>query len=153
MNDARSPSGPRKGNTALAESAEGYILVRDNGETFAFGGVAATGRLLANEISAPVAGIAGSPGGDGYWIALKDGVVHAFGSAEAYRGLLEADTRVVGIVATGAGDGYFLAGSDGAVSAFGAARVYGDGRVQMPGRRVVSIAAGFAGPGMTVSSG
>jgi hypothetical protein len=78
-------------------------------------------------VSAPIAGMAATPDGEGYWEAGTDGNVYAFGDATSYGSLLgtRLNKPVVGIAATPDGKGYWLVASDGGIFSFGDARFYG----------------------------
>ena len=70
---------------------------------------------------------AGTPSGNGYWLAGADGAVYAFGDA-GYLGSMAGrplNGRIVGIAATPSGHGYVLLGSDGGIFTFGDAGYYG----------------------------
>ena len=70
---------------------------------------------------------AGTPSGNGYWLAGADGAVYAFGDA-GYLGSMAGrplNGRIVGIAATPSGHGYVLLGSDGGIFTFGDAGFYG----------------------------
>ncbi|MHB1548377.1 MAG: hypothetical protein ACYCX8_06535, partial [Acidimicrobiales bacterium] len=71
---------------------------------------------------APVAGIAASPGGHGYWLVASDGGVFAFGDAAFYgsMGGSRLAAPMVGMAADPMTGGYWTVASDGAVFAFDA---------------------------------
>jgi peptidoglycan hydrolase-like protein with peptidoglycan-binding domain len=69
----------------------------------------------------PVAGIASTPDGGGYWTVSSAGVVSTEGDAVAHGSLLGVPLAapVVGMAATPDGGGYWLVASDGGIFAFG----------------------------------
>ena len=76
----------------------------------------------------PVVGIAGTPDGQGYWVATANGGVSAFGDAQSYGDLPALGKHVTDIVAitgTADGKGYYLVGADGGFFTFGDAKFYG----------------------------
>ena len=92
---------------------------------------------LPPAISGPIAGIASTPDGAGYWVAGTDGDVYAFGDAASYgsRAGAPLNKPIVGIAATPDGKGYWLLGGDGGIFTFGDAQFYGsagDIRLQKP---------------------
>jgi glucose/arabinose dehydrogenase len=78
--------------------------------------------------TSPAVALEGTPGGNGYWIALADGRVLPFGDAAALGSLAGSPpaTPVVDLEARGDGAGYWLVTSAGVVSAFGSAVHHGD---------------------------
>ena len=75
----------------------------------------------------PVAGMAPSAGGSGYWIAGENGAVTPFGSAADLGGVahLALSAPVVGMASTPTGRGYWLVARDGGVFNFGDASFFG----------------------------
>ena len=49
---------------------------------FSFGDALFYGSLASKHLSEPVVGIAATPGGDGYWLAVSNGEVYNFGAAQ-----------------------------------------------------------------------
>ncbi|MHB8458044.1 MAG: hypothetical protein ACYDBS_10215, partial [Acidimicrobiales bacterium] len=101
---------------------------------FGFGPSQYCGGLARQLLPQDVAGVASMPNGAGYWIALKDGSVYAFGAARNYGDLRGAAWRggpaapgapIVGISSSRDGKGYLLLAGDGSVYAFGDARYFG----------------------------
>ncbi len=113
----------------------GYRVATVGGGLYAFG-TPYCGNLADRIIPGQVAGVAATPDGGGYWIALTDGSVYAFGDAESYGDLRTMHWQggapddapgapIVGIAATASGKGYYLLAGDGSVYAFGNARFHG----------------------------
>ena len=92
------------------------------GPVVSFGrGAAGYGAPTGSRLSAPVAGMASTPDGNGYWLVGADGGVFSFGDAhfygsEAGKGVV---TPFVGIAPTADGHGYWIAGDFGDVFNFG----------------------------------
>jgi len=74
-------------------------------------------------------GMASTPDGDGYWLALSDGSVYPYGDASPDIGSLGPNVvlnaPISHIVATPDGKGYWLVAADGGTFAFGDAGYYG----------------------------
>ena len=92
--------------------------------------------------SAPLAGIASTPTGKGYWQVASDGGIFAFGDAGFYgsTGGKPLNAPVAGIAATPDGKGYWEVASDGGIFAFGDAGFYGS----MGGKPLNAPVAGIA---------
>ena len=104
---------------------------------------------LPPAISGPIAGIASTPDGAGYWVAGTDGDVYAFGDAASYgsRAGAPLNKPIVGIAATPDGKGYWLVASDGGIFTFGDAQFYGSTGNLVLNKPVVGIAATPDGKG------
>jgi hypothetical protein len=115
---------------------------------FGFGAAKYLGGLVGKGLSAPIAGIAASPTGQGYWLVGTDGAVYAFGDARYAGGVGNQQLQgpIVGMAATPSGHGYWLAGSDGGVYGFGDAPYLG-GLSGRPHSTIVSIARTTTGAG------
>jgi fibronectin type 3 domain-containing protein len=118
----------------------GYRVVVVNGEVLSFG------QLSSYQVPRPgsaVVGVASTPDGYGYWLALKGGGVRAAGDAHLYGSMAQAhlNSPVVGIAATPDGLGYWLVAADGGVFGFGNAHYYGSVGGTRPSQPVVGIAA------------
>src|SRR5207302_1542712 len=80
-------------------------------------------------LARPVAGMAATPKGNGYWLVGSDGGVFTFGDAPylGSTGGIALAQPVVGIATTPTGRGYWLVGSDGGIFSFGDAPYLGSG--------------------------
>jgi hypothetical protein len=90
--------------------------------------------LSAGSGPAPVAGMAATPSGNGYWLVRSDGTVDALGKA-ANEGDLAGTTLnapIVAMATTPDGGGYWLVSADGGIFTFGDAYYYGSaGNLQL----------------------
>ena len=77
------PSAPA---TTVPALAWGYRLATSSGQVFSFGKLPAV-RAGTSSPASPVVGIAATPDGRGYWLALADGQVLAAGDAHLYGSL------------------------------------------------------------------
>jgi len=125
----------------------------------ASGGVLSFGQLSSYQVTRPgsaVVGVASTPDGYGYWLALKAGGVRAAGDAHPYGSMASAqlNSPIVGIAPTPDGQGYWLVAADGGVFGFGNAHYYGSEGGTRLSRPIVGIAATADGRGYwLVSSG
>ena len=118
------------------------------GSVTGFGDATAYGAPTASQVNAPVAGMARTPDGGGYWLVGADGGIFTFGNArfygsEAGQGV---QTPFVGVAPTPDGHGYWVAGESGNIYNFGDAPNEGSvaGEFDAP---VVGIAANPNGVG------
>ena len=74
---------------------------------------------------APIAAIAATPRGNGYWVVGPQGRVEGLGSASPYFGPAPSG-RVVSITSGPAGRGYWLLDVHGRIQAYGDATLYGE---------------------------
>jgi hypothetical protein len=83
--------------------------------------------LTPGGLSAPVVGLAATPGGTGYWLTNAAGDVSAHGSAVSYGSLAGTTLAapITHIVSTPGGKGYWLVGADGGIFTFGDAGFFG----------------------------
>jgi fibronectin type 3 domain-containing protein len=137
--------------SATPVAPPGYRLVAANGEVTSFG------QLSTYQVAPPgsaVVGVASTPDGYGYWLALKGGGVRAAGDAHLYGSMAKAhlNSPIVGIAATPDGQGYWLVEAGGAVFGFGNAQHYGSAAVTPKGRPIVGIAATADGRGYWLAS-
>jgi hypothetical protein len=77
----------------------------------------------------PVAGMAPTPSGTGYWLVAADGGLFSFGNA-GYLGSvpgqgIAGQPPIVGLSPTPDGGGYWIAGAGGSVYAYGNAAYFG----------------------------
>jgi hypothetical protein len=120
----------------------------------AYGGARAAGQPPA-ELDGPVAAVAATSDGGGYWLAAADGGVFAFGDARFFgsEGGTPLNAPVVGIASTPDGGGYWLAAADGGVFAFGDARFFGSEGATPLNVPVVGMAAAPGGGGYWLVAG
>ena len=86
----------------------------------AFGDAAAYGAPAGGGLNAPLAGIASTPDGKGYWLLGADGGVFTYGDAGFYGShATGVYSPLVGIARTPDGRGYWIAGNSGVVYNFG----------------------------------
>ncbi len=151
------------GKVACSQTGKttGYRLVRADGNELTNNGLVNCGGLHSTVISTPVVGEASTSDGGGYWMALSDGRVYAYGDARS-----EGDTStndwtggnvppgapIVGIAAAAGSDaGYYLLDGEGHVYAFGA-HYYGEPR-RVNGYAVAVVANPRGGGYWVVTSG
>ncbi len=113
------------------------------------GATSAPGPQDAAAASAPAAGMAATPTGQGYWIARTDGTVSAHGDALDHGSMGGAvlSQPLVGIASSASGKGYWLVARDGGIFSYGDARFFGstgDIRLNQP---IVGMAATPSGNG------
>ncbi|MCU1427293.1 MAG: Esterase, partial [Actinomycetia bacterium] len=103
----------------------GYFIARASGRVSAFGDGANHGN--APRLFTPIAAMATTPNGEGYWLAGREGTVYSAGNAGSHGSLLGVALAwpIVGMVATPSGKGYWMVASDGGAFAFGDARFHG----------------------------
>jgi len=101
--------------------------VGSNGAVAAFGDARSLGSMPPG--ASPVAGIAATPDGQGYWVVTADGDVDAFGDAGALGSLAASGATpaapVTALVPTADAGGYWLVGTDGGIFAYGDAPFVG----------------------------
>ena len=145
----------------------GYDLVSDDGVVYPFGSTgygsfgarAAASRADVGErrnavrqvqLNKPIVGIAGVPGGGGYWLVASDGGIFPFGPrAGGYgsTGGIHLNQPVVGMAPTVSGRGYWLVAADGGIFPFGDAVGYGStGNIHL-NKPIVGMAAVPGGGG------
>ena len=118
----------------------GLWVVSKNGAVIPLGGAPSFGSLPTGPPAwgppppGPVAGMASTPDGQGYWLVSERGRLSSFGDASSYCsgscGSLsgrheDGDGEIVGIAADSADGGYWLASEHGTVTALGGAASYG----------------------------
>ena len=120
------------------------------GEANSVLGYGSAAAAVANQtgLAGPLAGIASTPDGNGYWATTASGQVFNEGDAVNF-GSLAAGLRapIVGIVATPSGDGYWLVAADGGVFTFGDAPFYGSTGGMVLNQPVVGMASTGDGRG------
>ena len=97
----------------------GFWLALADGSVRGYGGAPTYPRA---HLAAPVAAVAATPDGRGYWVVARDGRAAARGDAGRHGALNGAyDRPVVGIAVAPGGAGYWLAAADGHVFSYGSA--------------------------------
>jgi hypothetical protein len=97
----------------------------------------------------PAVAMAGTPDGNGYWLAASDGGIFTFGDAAFHgsAGAMRLNAPIVGLAATADGGGYWLVASDGGVFSFGDASFHGSMGGQRLNAPIVGMAATPDGKG------
>ncbi|MGE0795800.1 MAG: N-acetylmuramoyl-L-alanine amidase [Acidimicrobiia bacterium] len=97
----------------------------------------------------PVQALAGTPTGDGAWVADEGGSVYCFGDAPFHGSLggRRLNRPIVGMAPTPSGGGYWLVASDGGVFAFGDARFHGSTGAIALNQPIVGMASTPSGGG------
>jgi hypothetical protein len=129
---------------AATPALPGYRVVGSDGQVFALGKLPPLpSPHLASPATNPVVGIASTPDGRGYWLALKGGGVLKSGDARlsGSMGGKHLNSPIVGIAATPDGRGYWLVAADGGIFNFGDARYYGSLGARPLNQPIVGIAA------------
>ena len=124
--------------------ARSVVRVTHDRTVYAFGSASFLGS--PRRVVAPLAGMAQTPNGTGYWLVASDGGVFAFGTP-FYGSLARPGVMptTVGMAATPSGRGYWLVGSDGGVFAFGDARFRGSAanlRLAAPVQAIIGAPGG-----------
>jgi hypothetical protein len=107
-------------------------------------------QVISNVIAAATTiGVAPLLNGTGYWEALSDGEVAAFGNAQNFGDLegTSLNSPIVGIAATPDGGGYWLVASDGGIFSFGDASFFGSTGALRLNRPIVGMASTPSGQG------
>ena len=123
-----------------------YRLAGAGGEVYNFG---SAGAFPNTPTSSPIAAIASTKSGGGYWTAAANGAVFSAGDARFHGSMAGAtlNSPVVGMAATRDGGGYWLLGRDGGVFSFGNAKFHGStGSIRL-NQPVVGMAATPTGNG------
>ncbi len=112
-----------------------------------FGAAAAIG--TGERPAGPVAGIASTPDGGGYWTVSSTGAVTAVGDAVSYGSLVGTPLTapIVAMAATPTGHGYWLVASDGGIFSFGDAAFHGSMGGHFLAAPIVGMAATTTGHG------
>src|SRR3954451_24175315 len=107
---------------ALAAPPASAVTTHDS-TIYAFGSASFRGSTDGKSLYRPIAGMATTADGQGYWIVGQDGAVYSF-NAPYYGGLAGWPLAypVVGMAATPSGKGYWLVTSDGTVFKAGDAK-------------------------------
>jgi len=106
---------------------QGYWMIGDDGDVFAFGAAHYFGGLGNLKLNKPIVGMAATIDGNGYWVVASDGGIFTFGNAQYYgsTGGIKLNKPIVGMAVTPTGHGYWLVASDGGIFSFGDAIFYG----------------------------
>jgi matrixin len=100
-------------------------------------------------LTLPIAGMAATRSGAGYWTVATDGGIFAFGDARflGSTGNIRLNRPIVGMAATRSGNGYWMVASDGGIFAFGDARFLGStGNIRL-NKPIVAMAPTPTGQG------
>ena len=120
----------------------GYLTLTGDGTVIATGGATAFGNAYVGTGDKAV-GIAATPDGLGYWIALASGDAQPFGSAVSYGTMYgkPLNGALIAMAATASGLGYWLVASDGGIFSFGDAAFYGSMGAKKLNKPVVGMAS------------
>jgi hypothetical protein len=143
------PAGPLMPISVPSKAKPGYTFAAADGGVFNFG-TKFFGSAVGKS-QTPWAGIAGAPGGSGYWIADQNGTVANFGPNAVNWGDVtgtKLNSPVVGTAASPWGNGFYMAAADGGVFNFGPGTAfYGSAGAVPLHQPVVGIATAAAGNG------
>ena len=147
-------SGMATTNVVLASSANALAGHVESGApgpdaVTAFGAAAAVPGTTLHGLAAPVAGVAATADGLGYWVVAADGGIFSYGNAafEGSTGGIHLNAPIVGMAATPTGRGYWLVAYDGGVFAFGDAPFEGSMGGRQLNQPIVGMAATPTGRG------
>jgi hypothetical protein len=100
-------------------------------------------------LSQPAVSVALAPGGQGYWIAARDGGIFNYGTAGFHgsSGGIHLNAPVVGMAPTADGGGYWEVASDGGIFNYGDAGFYGSTGALRLNKPIVGMAATSDGKG------
>ncbi|MGH9104669.1 MAG: CHAP domain-containing protein [Acidimicrobiales bacterium] len=135
--------GPPAGHVSVSprlRSEEHAGTYRDGG-VLAYGSARFFGSPTALRLASPIAGMAATADGNGYWLVGADGGVLTYGDARYFGGVgrLHLSAPVVAMAAVPDGRGYWLVTAGGRVYAFGDAHNFG-----WPAAKVPDPIVGFA---------
>jgi hypothetical protein len=144
-----------------AASTKGLRVVDLTGGVSALGGASSCGGLTGQVLPTEVAGMASTADGGGYWVALRDGAVYAFGDAKSYGDLRLARLHagrpdgatgapIIAMAASRDAKGYLLLAGDGSVYGFGDAHFKGAPGSYRPAGKPAAIATDLATGGYWV---
>ena len=102
--------------TAPADGATMSAAVGDS-----FGDAPDAGSMRGTPLSQPIAGVATTATGKGYWLVARDGGIFSFGDAVFHgsTGAMRLNQPIVGIAPTPSGNGYWFVAADGGIFSFG----------------------------------
>ena len=89
-----------------------------DGGIFTYGDAQFYGSTGAIRLNKPIAGMAPTPDGQGYWLVASDGGIFTYGDAAFYGSLGADDVSVLGIMIDPSTAGYTLVQPDGTASSF-----------------------------------
>jgi hypothetical protein len=131
--------------------------VGTDGGIFNYGQAGFFGSTGAIPLNQPIAGMAATPDGRGYWMVASDGGIFAFGDAPflGSMGGKPLNQPIVAMAATRTGRGYWLVASDGGIFAFGDAPFFGSMGAAHLNKPIVDIVPTPSGRGywMAASDG
>jgi hypothetical protein len=129
------------------EEPRGFWVVAPDGRTVAFNGAPAVAHRAP--LRSPIAGVAGSAQGGGFWAYAADGGVFTFGDATFHGSAAGQHLRapIVGMDSSATGNGYWLVARDGGVFAFGDAPYHGSVARTRLSAPIVAIARTSTGHG------
>jgi hypothetical protein len=134
------------GATTPANTAE--WVAQANGTVTAYGR-GFYGDARREPLAKPIAGMAATATGKGYWLVAADGGVFSYGHAHFHgsMGATHLNQPVIGIASTADGRGYWLAAADGGIFTFGDAHFFGSlGGIHLD-QPIVGISATRSGKG------
>jgi D-alanyl-D-alanine carboxypeptidase len=109
--------------TAIVPSStgNGYLLVGQDGGTFAFGDFPFPGSIAGIRLNAPVVDAAATADNRGVWLIAADGGVFALGNAPFLGSMANQrlNAPITAILGSASGRGYLAVGQDGGTFAFG----------------------------------
>lgn len=147
---------PIVGGTTNPVGFIGYWALAADGGVFAFN-TPFYGSLGGQALGSRAVAIEATPSGRGYWIALADGRVRAFGDARQVGDLSgrALNKPIVSLATTLTGQGYWLVASDGGIFGFGDAGFFGSTGAQKLNAPIVDLAPTGDGRGyyLTASDG
>jgi N-acetylmuramoyl-L-alanine amidase len=112
-------------------------------------GTTSVGANSVSNPNAPVAGLAATHDGDGYWLVGSDGGIFTYGNARFFgsTGALRLNAPIVGMAAAPDGGGYWLVARDGGVFNYGDAGFFGSAGALHLNAPIVGMAATGDGRG------
>jgi N-acetylmuramoyl-L-alanine amidase len=112
-------------------------------------GTTSVGANAVSNPNAPVAGLAATHDGDGYWLVGSDGGIFSYGDARFFgsTGALRLNAPIVGVAAAPDGGGYWLVARDGGVFNYGDAGFFGSAGALQLNAPIVGMAATGDGKG------
>ena len=114
-----------------------------------FGDAPDAGSMRGTPLAQPIAGVATTASGKGYWLVARDGGIFSFGDAGFHgsTGGMRLNQPIVGIAPTPSGNGYWFVAADGGIFSFGDAVFRGSTGALHLNRPIVGMAATPSGRG------